>query len=743
MDQPLIRVGAAEARALIAARWLERGEGERRLGDVVLHPHQCEAVERLRVLLAEHGGALLADEVGLGKTYVALALAADVPRRLVVAPAALRAMWQRASHAAAVPVTLVTHEALSVGAAPVGRPDLVIVDEAHHARNPATRRYRQLERLCDGARVLLLTATPIHNSPRDLIALLALFLGGAARAADAGSLAAFVVRRGHDAARDHLTLPLVGATRWLTIPGTEVAERIRALPPPVPLADGAGAGALVAHSLLRQWASSNGALVGACARRLLRAAALEEALRAGRLPSRREMLDWIVGDDAVQLGFPELLAVAPGDEAMLSAVLAHAAAVRALRDAVRSDERVDRWRARIVRAVRRRHAGAKVIAFSTYADTVTALFRQLRSDGGVAALTARGALVAGGPLTRADAIARFAPVASGVRAPSRAERIDLLLATDLLSEGVNLQDASVVIHLDLPWTAARLEQRVGRVARIGSVATAVSVYALAPPADAEHHLAVEALLWRKDHGARVTVGSSSASLPWSRGRAPPQESAVHHMESLRRCITAWVAAPRPDATPVVPGTAPASASVRSVATGFLALWDDGHRTRLLAASGDAIGDHPSLLLDAARRAGGADTVLAPGAVYDAVARAQSWLEAHEAARDAGVRDTTPPTSRRAVAHRIAAIVGRAPRQDRLRLGQLAAAARSSMHARCGSSAERVLSELARTAMPDEAWLRAVAAFASAHDAGRGVPASASFRLLALIVLGERHAESER
>ena len=44
----------------------------------------------------------------------------------------------------------------------------------------------------------------------------------------------------------------------------------------------------------------------------------------------------------------------------------------------------------------------------------------------------------------------------------------LLLTTDLASEGVNLQDASVVVHLDLPWTAARLEQRVGRVARLAS-----------------------------------------------------------------------------------------------------------------------------------------------------------------------------------------------------------------------------------------------------------------------------------
>jgi len=67
---------------------------------------------------------------------------------------------------------------------------------------------------------------------------------------------------------------------------------------------------------------------------------------------------------------------------------------------------------------------------------------------------------------------------------SSADRIDLLLSTDLLSEGVNLQDAEVVVHLDIPWTAARLEQRVGRLARMGSKHSTVTVYLIRPPASA-------------------------------------------------------------------------------------------------------------------------------------------------------------------------------------------------------------------------------------------------------------------
>jgi hypothetical protein len=61
-------------------------------------------------------------------------------------------------------------------------------------------------------------------------------------------------------------------------------------------------------------------------------------------------------------------------------------------------------------------------------------------------------------------------------------RIDVLIATDVLSEGVDLHDANVVVHLDLPWTVARLDQRVGRLRRMGSPHDQVQRYAFQPPA---------------------------------------------------------------------------------------------------------------------------------------------------------------------------------------------------------------------------------------------------------------------
>src|SRR6185312_16097211 len=86
---------------------------------------------------------------------------------------------------------------------------------------------------------------------------------------------------------------------------------------------------------------------------------------------------------------------------------------------------------------------------------------------GVAALTAHGGRVAGGRISRREVLVQFTPHADGAAVPT-ADHIRLLIATDVLSEGLDLQRASVVVHLDLPWNPARLEQRVGRVRRLGA-----------------------------------------------------------------------------------------------------------------------------------------------------------------------------------------------------------------------------------------------------------------------------------
>src|SRR5207248_11523333 len=173
-------VAALGARALLDLAPL--GSEGRAPWPAWLAPHQVPAAERLRALLARYGGALLADAPGLGKSYVALAVAFAVrqPFALVV-PAVLVDQWRALLARFDTNAPMITHESLSATprrplppAAALCR--LFLVDEAHRFRNPDTNRYRALARLVVGARVLLVTATPVHNRVGDLCHLLRLFL---------------------------------------------------------------------------------------------------------------------------------------------------------------------------------------------------------------------------------------------------------------------------------------------------------------------------------------------------------------------------------------------------------------------------------------------------------------------------------------------------------------------------------------------------------------------------------------
>src|SRR5207302_3738939 len=112
--------------------------------------------------------------------------------------------------------------------------------------------------------------------------------------------------------------------------------------------------------------------------------------------------------------------------------------------------------------------GGKTIVFVQPRATVRHLLRGLHGHRVAAVMGDRG-WFGGERSTRADVLRAFSPVAQGATGrPPAALETDVLLATDLLSEGLNLQDAVRVIHYDVPWSPARLAQRVGRIDRAGS-----------------------------------------------------------------------------------------------------------------------------------------------------------------------------------------------------------------------------------------------------------------------------------
>ena len=110
-------------------------------------------------------------------------------------------------------------------------------------------------------------------------------------------------------------------------------------------------------------------------------------------------------------------------------------------------------------------AGQKVLIFSEFADTARYLKRQLDEAGidGVAQVDS------GTKTSRADVIKRFAPYYNGSSsarlASSGQTETRVLISTDVLSEGLNLQDATRMINYDIHWNPVRLMQRIGRVDR--------------------------------------------------------------------------------------------------------------------------------------------------------------------------------------------------------------------------------------------------------------------------------------
>ena len=164
---------------------------------VELSEFQEDAVKKARKVLSRYDGVMVADSVGLGKTWIGKKLLEDYAYHLrykavVVCPAALQKMWQQELASSSIAAHILTQESLGredIDLDAVQDADVILVDESHNFRHRGTQRYDNLERLLAGTgrhgaksnerkKLILLTATPINNSVYDLYHQVALFTGG-------------------------------------------------------------------------------------------------------------------------------------------------------------------------------------------------------------------------------------------------------------------------------------------------------------------------------------------------------------------------------------------------------------------------------------------------------------------------------------------------------------------------------------------------------------------------------------
>jgi SNF2 family DNA or RNA helicase len=144
--------------------------------------YQTDAINDGLAMLKRHSGCIVADVVGLGKSVIGVAIAANLGlQTIVICPPHLKAQWEDFAFdfGLASPKIISSgklEDALAVSTGSTGTEEkLIIVDEAHRYRNENTLDYGLLHRICIGNKVLLLSATPFNNRPEDIFSLLKLF----------------------------------------------------------------------------------------------------------------------------------------------------------------------------------------------------------------------------------------------------------------------------------------------------------------------------------------------------------------------------------------------------------------------------------------------------------------------------------------------------------------------------------------------------------------------------------------
>ena len=458
-------------RALLAREggWTALGSVER--ADVEILPHQLEPA--LAVLAGLGNRVLLADGVGLGKTVEAAIILGELRARgaaervLLLTPAGLRDQWaaelsRRFGQAAAVvdfrsmrrlaaqlPLGVNPWATMPLAIASIDyvkRPevlpavavtpwDMIVVDEAHLV-SPGSDRYVAVSSLCAAASfVVMLTATPHSGDVRAFDALCALGAHGDpllvfrrtradVRAATTRRVHRHLVRLTADEVRMHAALARYGAEVRRARGGTDPSS-----------------GLLLGILAKRGWSSA--ASLAQSLERRLRALSPHASAGASQLSLPLDEDGELDATDTPPDGPLTVPALENAEREREMLVHLHRLAARAA-----EHESKPAVLARLLARCRRR--GERVIVFTEYRDTLLRIQRVL----GFESVVLHGGM---GRWERQSALDAFTSGGAW-----------LLLSTDAGSEGLNLHHrCRLVVHVELPWNPTRLEQRIGRVDRIG------------------------------------------------------------------------------------------------------------------------------------------------------------------------------------------------------------------------------------------------------------------------------------
>jgi len=548
---------------------------------VDLSEFQEDAVKKARKILARYDGVMIADSVGLGKTWIGKKLLEDYAyhqryKALVICPASLQRMWETELRSAAIAAHTVTQEALGrdeFDIREVDDADIFLIDESHNFRNRNAQRYENLERILaannrrgkvsgERKKLILLTATPINNTVFDLYNQVNLVTGGDRSyfaAAGIGDLNRYfqAARRANHQQESGIALfnlleeIVIRRTRPFikeaypnaTIKGQPIhwperrlktirydleatyggiydkivnrIETLRLAPYRLETYKKQGIrrdqfeegreealAGIFKSRYLKRFESSVEAFRISVRRALQFLETFESYILDGKIlnsASFQKALRFIAREDEEDDATPSSLSdqLDESREARqfietLPTLDASLYDLKRLHNDLRRDAEAlrDIWHdiatitpdrdaklSRLKELLAGELKGQKVLLFTYYKDTARYLYRELCSDVPAAAAWRAEA---GEPHIRrmdsgADArertrlVTEFAPHANHKPEIAGTEReIDMLISTDVLSEGQNLQDCGILVNYDLHWNPTRMVQRAGRIDRIGT-----------------------------------------------------------------------------------------------------------------------------------------------------------------------------------------------------------------------------------------------------------------------------------
>lgn len=498
----------------------------------MVFPHQvatCHAVLNLM-----EGRAILADEVGLGKTIEAgmvlteYRVRGEAERVLVVTPAGLTTQWQEellGRFNIAFPIVdgkgVEDGRVEALGEAPGAITsiafakregvreqfqerewDLVIVDEAHNLKNPATLNYKFVGGL-KAQRLLLLTATPLQNSLGELLTLVNLVRPASLTGRSLGKrLGRDLDPREAEALRKRLSATMIRNRRAevageVTLPPrTARTVRVRLDDPGKALYQAVSDYAVDGY---RRSATAHNAAYGFYLMGIQRMLSSSVESLSASLRRRVESLNGLLGlrkRDRRRLRemLPDAEEGEPLPAVMKKRLQDEIGVLEGLVKLAGKVARQPKRKAllRILKELFRREPDARVIIFTEFLETQAMLVETLLGEGW-ATEAYRGGLT----ITEKNAVIE------------RFEKGRILVSTEAGSEGRNLQFSHVVVNYDLPWNPMRVEQRIGRVHRLGQTKPVLVVNLVASGTVEDHLLRV---LDRKLGMFRETLGDLETIL---------------------------------------------------------------------------------------------------------------------------------------------------------------------------------------------------------------------------------------